>query len=76
MGAMQAFEVFDGSAETTGAVLRAAFEEGLLIFGAGANPMKLRFLLPLNATDEEIETAFAMLEKALRRVAEERGIPC
>lgn len=76
MGAMQAVEVFDGSPETTGAVLHSAFEEGLLIFGAGSSPMKLRFLLPVNTTDEEIETGLSMLEKALRRVAEEKGLPC
>jgi hypothetical protein len=30
-------------------------------------------LLPLNTTDEELEVAFSMLEKAMRRVAEERA---
>ncbi|MGI9590154.1 MAG: aminotransferase class III-fold pyridoxal phosphate-dependent enzyme [Myxococcota bacterium] len=76
IGAMQAFVVFDGSAELTLAVLRAAHEEGLLAFSAGSDPMKIRILLPLNTTDEELETGLTMLEKALRRVAEERGIPC
>ena len=76
VGAMQAFVAFDGSPELTGAVLRAAFDEGLLIFGAGVSPMKLRFLLPVNTTDEEIETGLTMLEKALRRVAEDKGLPC
>jgi hypothetical protein len=38
-------------------------------------------LLPLNTTDEELEVAFSMLEKAMRRVAEERvaeerDLPC
>jgi 4-aminobutyrate aminotransferase-like enzyme len=76
VGAMQAFVAFDGSAELTGAVLRAAFEEGLMVFGAGANPMKVRFLLPVNTTDEELDTGLTMLEKALRRVAEQRDLPC
>jgi len=76
VGAMQAFVPFDGSAELTGAVLRAAFEEGLMVFGAGANPMKVRFLLPVNTTDEELDTGLTMLEKALRRIAEERDLPC
>jgi acetylornithine/N-succinyldiaminopimelate aminotransferase len=75
-GAMQAFVVFDGSAEIVSAVVRAAFEEGLMIFGTGANPSKIRMLLPVNVTDEELEAGFAMLEKAMRRVAEERDLPC
>ena len=56
--------------------LRTAFEEGLLVFGAGRNPMKVRMLLPVNVTDEELEAGFAILEKALKRVAEERELPC
>jgi 4-aminobutyrate aminotransferase-like enzyme len=57
-------------------VLRAAWDEGLLCFTAGANPARLRFLLPVNTTDEELEAGFAMLEKALRRVADERSLAC
>ena len=76
IGAMHAFVPFDGSAELAGAVLRAAFEEGLLLWTCGAGPTKLRMLLPVNVTDEELESGFAILEKALRRVAEERGLPC
>jgi 4-aminobutyrate aminotransferase-like enzyme len=74
MGAMQAFVPFDGSAEAAKAVLDAAFEEGLLLLGAGANPTKLRMLPPVNVTDEELEAGFTMLEKALGRVAEEREL--
>ena len=76
IGAMQAFVPFDGSAQVVSAVLRAAFEEGLMVFSAGANPGKIRMLLPLNATDEELESGFTILEKALRRVAEELELPC
>ncbi len=75
-GAMHAFVPFDGRAELANAVLRAAFEEGLLLFGAGADPTKLRMLLPVNVTDEELEAGFSILEKALLRVGEEKGIPC
>lgn len=76
IGAMQAFVAFDGSSELTMAVLHAAHEEGLLAFMAGNDPMKIRMLLPVNTTDEELEAGLSMLEKALQRVAEERGIPC
>lgn len=76
IGAMAAFVPFDGSREIVNDVLRAAFEEGLLVFSAGANPTRIRMLLPLNTTDEELEVGFTILEKAMRRVAEERDIPC
>jgi 4-aminobutyrate aminotransferase-like enzyme len=76
LGAMQAFVSFDGSEAVVQAVLRAAFEEGLLVWSAGHAPAKIRLLLPVNLTDEELESGFAILEKALRRVGEERGFPC
>jgi acetylornithine aminotransferase len=76
IGAMQAFVPFDGSPEIVSAVLAAAFEEGLLVWSAGARPGKIRMLLPVNVTDEELEAGFTMLEKALARVGEERGLPC
>jgi len=76
IGAMQAFVPFDGSAEVVGEVVRAAFEAGLLIFPAGSNPTKIRLLPPVNTTDEELEAGFTILEKALARVGEERGLPC
>jgi 4-aminobutyrate aminotransferase-like enzyme len=76
IGAMFAFQPFDGTPAAANAVLRAAFEEGLLLFSAGEDPTKIRMLPPVNTTDEEIETAFTLLEKAMVRVAEESGLSC
>jgi 4-aminobutyrate aminotransferase-like enzyme len=76
IGAMQAFIPFDGAPATTNAILKAAFDEGLLVFGAGKDPMKIRMLLPVNVTDEELDAGFATLERALRRVANEKGLAC
>lgn len=76
LGAMQAFVPWEGDPAVTRAVIAAAFEEGLLVYGAGDDPMKVRMLLPVNVTDEELEAGFTILEKALRRVGEERGLPC
>lgn len=76
IGAMQAFIPFDGAPATANAVIKAAFEEGLLVFGAGKDPMKIRMLLPVNVTDEELDAGFAVLEKALQRVATEKGLAC
>ena len=76
IGSMQAFVPWNGSPELANAVIRAAYEEGLLVLGAGRDPMKIRMLLPANTTDEELEVGFAILEKALRRVGEDKGLPC
>ncbi|UCE87581.1 MAG: aminotransferase class III-fold pyridoxal phosphate-dependent enzyme [Deltaproteobacteria bacterium] len=76
IGAMHAFVPFDGSPEVVREVLHAAFDEGLLLFSAGDAPAKLRMLLPVNTSDEELEVGFAMLEKALVRVAERRERLC
>ncbi len=76
IGAMHAFVPFDGRPAAVKAVLQAAFEEGLIVFSAGERPAKIRMLLPLNVTDEELEAGFTILEKALRRVSEELGLPC
>jgi 4-aminobutyrate aminotransferase-like enzyme len=72
---MQAFVPFDGSEEIVTAIVHAAFEEGLMVFGTGSSPAKIRMLLPVNTTDEELEAGFTMLEKAIRRVGEERELP-
>jgi acetylornithine/N-succinyldiaminopimelate aminotransferase len=76
IGAMQAFIPFDGAPATTNAILKAAFDEGVIVFGAGKDPMKIRMLLPVNVTDEELDAGFAALERALRRVANEKGLAC
>ncbi len=74
IGAMQALVPFDGSEEVVAALVHAAFEEGLMVLPAGRNPSKIRMLLPVNTTDEELEAGFTMLEKAMRRVGEERDL--
>jgi 4-aminobutyrate aminotransferase-like enzyme len=76
MGAMHAFVPFDGSPRAADRVVKLAFEEGLLLHGAGARPSRIRLLPPVNTTDEELDAGFAILEKALRRAAEELDVPC
>jgi 4-aminobutyrate aminotransferase-like enzyme len=76
LGAMQAFVPWDGSPEITRLVLEAAYEEDLILLSAGGNPTLIRMLPPVNTTDEELEACFTMLEKAMRRVAEECDLPC
>lgn len=76
VGAMHAFVPFDGTPATVSAVVRAAFAEGMLVFSAGASPGRIRLLPPVNVTEEELDAGFAALERALRRVAADRGDPC
>ena len=75
-GAMQAFVPWNGAPEVVSAVLNAAFDDGLILLGAGSNPSKIRMLPAVNTTDEELEAGFAILEKALVQVREELGLPC
>jgi len=76
IGAMWAFTAFDGGSAAVDGVIRAALEEGLLVFSAGAQPSRVRLLLPVNTSDAELAEGFAALERALRRVAAERGARC
>jgi 4-aminobutyrate aminotransferase-like enzyme len=75
VGAMWAFTPFDGSAQTVDALIRAALDEGLLLFSAGGKPARVRLLLPVNITNPELALGFERLGRSLRRVAEERP-PC
>jgi 4-aminobutyrate aminotransferase-like enzyme len=76
VGAMWAFTAFDGSGAAVDAVIRAALDEGLLLFSAGGGPTRVRLLLPVNTTDGELAEGFAKLERALARVAAERAAAC
>jgi 4-aminobutyrate aminotransferase-like enzyme len=66
IGSMFAFSVFDGDPDKTTKFVRKLFDEGLIVFTAGTNPMKIRMLLPVPALkDGDLEKAFAILEKVL-----------
>jgi acetylornithine aminotransferase len=71
MGAMWAFTPFDGSPARADAVMRAALEEGLLLFTAGEKPTRIRLLLPVNTANGELALGFERLGRALARVAGE-----
>lgn len=61
LGLMRGLRCVD--AATQGAILKAAFEEGLIVLKAGRNTV--RFLPPLTITREEIDEGFKRFEKAL-----------
>jgi len=74
LGAMQAFVVWNGDPDVTSALIKTCLDEGVLVQPAGAEPMKVRLLPPLNLTDGELSYGFGAIERAIRRVADQFGL--
>jgi len=68
VGTMISFEVGNGSPEVTNKFIKALFENGIITFSAGKDPMRVRFLLPLTLTDEHIDDIFHIVEKTALQV--------
>lgn len=68
IGVMISFEVGDSSRKATANFLQELFTNGVIAFSAGANPTKVRFLLPLSITDEHIDEIFTILEKTVNQI--------
>lgn len=75
LGAMQAFVVWHGEARITQELVETCLEEGVLFHTAGSSPMKIRMLPPLCLTQDELDSGFARLERAIRRLAARRSLP-
>jgi 4-aminobutyrate aminotransferase-like enzyme len=73
LGAMQAFVPWEGDPHQVAELIESCLEEGVLFQPAGSTPTKVRMLPPLNLTDDELEFAFAALERGIRRVASRHG---
>lgn len=66
IGTMVSFVPFDGAADVTNRVLRAAYERGVIAFLAGHNPTKVRMLLPGGAiTEADLRAGLALMGDAL-----------
>lgn len=66
IGAMIAFTAYDGSHEKTLELIHRLFDAGVMSFNAGANPTRLRFLLPVPVmTYQDIDQVVEILQKAL-----------
>lgn len=71
LGAMHALELVKDRAtreparEHTQAVIRRAYERGLLLLSAGTHGNVIRTLMPLVTTDEQLEEGFDVLEQSL-----------
>jgi 4-aminobutyrate aminotransferase-like enzyme len=66
IGAMVAFTPFGGDSHKVKRFVHALFEAGVISFYCGANPTRVRFLVPVGAaTFEDIDTVVAIVEKTL-----------
>jgi acetylornithine/N-succinyldiaminopimelate aminotransferase len=65
MGLMVAVTAFDGSKEKQQALCKTLFKNGLMCFGCGHDPYRIRFLLPAVLTSKDIEVAAGVIEKSV-----------
>ncbi len=69
LGLMIAVTPLDGSKEKQLELLKVLFKNGLLTFGCGKGPFRLRFLLPTVMTTEHIQRAGQIIEKSVLELA-------
>jgi acetylornithine/N-succinyldiaminopimelate aminotransferase len=65
MGLMMAITCFDGSKERMMEILKALYKNGIISFGCGRGPFKVRFLIPAIMQEKEIDEAVSIIEKTL-----------
>jgi acetylornithine/N-succinyldiaminopimelate aminotransferase len=70
IGAMVAMTVFNGDATKSKDFTMKLFENGVLSFMAGSEPTRVRFLMPIMATEtKHIDDVCAIIEKTLSEMA-------
>jgi acetylornithine aminotransferase len=73
-GGMIAFQLGDGSLETTKLALARLYELGLIAFLAGQDPYRIRFLPPMPILEEgHIEEAMGVLEQVIQEMGFEKS---
>ena len=65
LGLMIAFTPFDGKKEQVDLFLKNLFENGMIAFSCGKDPMRARMLVPACIEDKEIDLALSMVEKTI-----------
>ena len=70
MGLMVSVIPMDGSREKMLRTVKTLYKNGLMTFGCGKGPYKLRFLLPVILAEEDIEVARKILEKSIKEVSQ------
>lgn len=65
MGLMIAVTPYEGKKEECDALLTRLFDNGLIAFGCGKGPFRVRFLIPAVIQDSDIEVAKKIIEKSI-----------
>jgi acetylornithine/N-succinyldiaminopimelate aminotransferase len=63
LGLMIAFTPFEGKKEQTELFIKKLFNNGLIAFSCGKDPVRIRFLVPAIISNPEIDLALDILEK-------------
>jgi len=63
IGTMISFEVGNSDKASTIKFIKRLYENGIISFMAGKNPVRVRFLLPLSLTEEHIQEIFSIVER-------------
>jgi acetylornithine/N-succinyldiaminopimelate aminotransferase len=66
LGLMIGVTALDGKKETVLPFLKTCFKNGLIAFGCGKDPFRVRFLLPATTDDEVIAGTRAILERSIQ----------
>lgn len=69
MGLMVAVTPLDGTKDKQLALMKSLFKNGLMCFGCGSDPYRMRFLLPAVLTSKDIEVARKIIEKSILELA-------
>lgn len=65
MGLMIAFTPFEGKKEQTEALIKKLFNNGLIAFSCGKDPVRIRFLVPAIIENQDIDLAIQIVEKSI-----------
>ena len=69
LGLMVAVTPLDGSKDKQNALLKLLYKNGLICFGCGSDPYRIRFLLPAILTSKDIGVAKKIIEKSVLELA-------
>lgn len=65
MGLMIAFTPFEGKKEQVEIFIKKLFNNGLIAFSCGKDPVRIRFLVPAIIENQDIELALQIVEKTI-----------
>jgi 4-aminobutyrate aminotransferase-like enzyme len=65
LGLMVAVTPYEGKKEQVDALLKRLFQNGIVAFNCGKDPVRVRFLIPAVIQDQDIELAKKIIEKSI-----------